>query len=77
MARRKRDHRIDYACIAAPEDRAALLRLTGAPAWLIARAMRDAPARALRALSHPQRRRETARPISPRRPCPSGAAARR
>ena len=77
MARRKRDRRIDYARIAAPEDRAALLRHTGAPQWLIARALRDASPQALRALGNPQRRRKKARPISRRRPCPSGAAARR
>jgi hypothetical protein len=76
MAKRRREPRIDYACIAAPEDRAALLRYTGAPEWLIARALRDAPPQALRALGHPQRRRQRTRPISRRRPCPSGAGSR-
>ncbi len=77
MARRRRERRLDYAQISLPEDRAALLRLSDAPEWLVARAQRDAAPQALRALGHPQRRRETARPISRRRPCPSGAAARR
>ena len=77
MAKRRREPRIDYACIPAPEDRAALLRLSGAPEWLVSRALRDAPPQALRALGHPRRRQEKARPISRRRPCPSGAGSRR
>ena len=76
MARRKRERRLDYAQISHPEDRAALLRLSGAPQWLIARAQREARPNALRALGNPQRRREKARPISHRGPYPSAAAAR-
>lgn len=57
MPRRKRERRVDFAQIMRPEDRAFLLQHSGAPAWLIARAMREDRPGPLRALGNPQRRR--------------------